>query len=89
MSELLLIEKETVEAIADKTRGLAGLSENRKLSTANIIYWLGRLKPLDIAWAISDNSITLSETKASGFAIPIQKERVETEISLSLTTKAY
>ena len=80
---LKIIETETLEAIAEKTRAMAGLS--RKLSTAQIIYWLGRVKFIEQAWVLSDLKYS-TNTKLSGYAVPVPKGTVKSDLSFEILT---
>lgn len=58
--------------LVGRVQDLAGVS--RKLSTEEIIYWLGKLEPLDTAWAISENNFVLNnDNYCTGYVITIPK----------------
>jgi hypothetical protein len=56
MAEYYKISGDTLKAIADHTRTMAGV--NRKLTPAEIIYWLGRVIYIPQGVAISEFSLS-------------------------------
>lgn len=90
MSDLLLIKRETLEGIADKTREMAG--SGKKMSPDDIIYWLGRVKYIPQGWASSE--LTLGNdnfvSTATGIIPDYDKGVATSEIELAniLETRA-
>lgn len=81
MAEYYKISGETLTAIADRTRQMAGT--NKKLTPAEIIYWLGRVKFIPQGWADSTfilptfesttaarNPVVVRATANSTFVLP-------------------
>lgn len=64
MAEYYKISGETLTAIADRTRQMAGTSN--KLTPAEIVYWLGRVKFIPQGWANSELVLPTFESGATG-----------------------
>ena len=62
MAEYYRISGDTMTAIADRTRAMAGT--NRKMTPADIVYWLGRV--LFIPQGVAESTLTLTELEANG-----------------------
>lgn len=64
MAEYYKIRGETLTAIADRTRQMAGMNE--KMTPADIIYWLGRVKFIQQGCANSELVLPTFESSAVG-----------------------
>ena len=64
MADNYKISRERLENIANRVRVMAGLT--RKMTPAEIIYWLEKVKFTPIAWANSEFVLPTFESSAVG-----------------------
>lgn len=80
-----LIRSDTLTAIADRTREMAGT--NKKLTPADIIYWLGRVKFIPQGWATSEFTLDF-DCGASGVLPVVVKGMASSEFTLNFESSA-
>lgn len=80
-----LIRSDTLTAIADRTREMAGT--NKKLTPADIIYWLGRVKFIPQGWATSEFTLDF-DCGASGVLPVVVKGTASSEFTLNFESSA-
>ena len=86
MDGIRFIKKETLDAIADHTREMAGT--NKRLTPAEIIYWLGRVKFIPQGWA---NSVFTPnfESTATGILPVVVKGTANSEFTLDFESTVF
>ena len=86
MAEVYRISGDTLTAIADRTRAMAGT--NQKLTPAEIIYWLGRVKFIPQGWANSEFAISFAPSSATGRLPVVVKGTANSAFALNFTSGA-
>lgn len=86
MAEYYKISGETLTAIADRTRQMAGT--NKKLTTAEIIYWLGRVKFIPQGWANSEFALDFAPSTATGRLPNVVRGTANSAFALDFTSSA-
>ena len=79
------ISGDTLRAIADRTRAMAGTDE--KMTPAEIIYWLGRVKFTSQGWADSEFTATFS-SGARGTVPTVYRGNANSEFTPVFTSSA-
>lgn len=85
MAEYYKISGETLTAIADRTRQMAGTNE--KMTPADIIYWLGRVNFIPQGRARSEFALNFAST-ANGRLPVLVKGAASSEFALGFTSSA-
>lgn len=80
-----LIRSDTLTAIADRIREMAGT--NKKLTPADIIYWLGRVKFIPQGWSTSEFTLDF-DCGASGVLPVVVKGTASSEFTLNFESSA-
>ena len=86
MAEYYKISGETLTAIADHTRTMAGLAQ--KLTPAEIEYWLGRVKFIPQGWANSAFALDFAPTTATARLPVVVKGEANSVFALDFTSSA-
>lgn len=86
MAEYYKISGETLTAIADHTRTMAGI--NRKLTPAEIEYWLGRVKFIPQGWANSAFALDFAPTTATARLPAVVKATANSEFAVTFESTA-
>lgn len=85
MAEFYKISSDTMTAIANRTRQMAGMS--KKLTPAEIIYWLGRVKFIPQGWANSELVLDFA-TSATGKLPSVVKGTANSEFTPNFESTA-
>lgn len=86
MAEYYKISGDTLKAIADHTRTMAGV--NRKLAPAEIIYWLGRVIYIPQGVAISEFALDFAPSTATGRLPNVVKGTASSVFALDFESSA-
>ena len=86
MAEYYRISGDTLTAIADHTRTMAGT--NKRLTPAEIVYWLGRVKFIPQGWANSEFALDFAPSTATGILPVVVKGTANSAFTLNFESTA-
>ena len=86
MDELYKISRERLTEIADRVRVMAGMT--RKMTPAEIVEWLCKVKFTPIGWANSVFTVDFAPSTATGRLPVVVKGTANSEFTLDFTSSA-